>query len=289
MLNPITFLKKPEYFFHPSQALRRFRRIWHSPQEVETTRLPWGTPVTVRIAENVGSDIFWYGVFDRIVPEAIWRLLDKGETGVDIGANIGQNSSVMALRSGLSGWVIAFEPHPVTFAELQQNVANWANLRMARIQLENVALGRENGEAQLVIRGYLSGASLAAQGEGVKVPVRQLDDFLKGMPVSVCKIDVEGHELAVLEGAAQALSRQAIRDVIFEDFNPMPSPVARLLQKNGFSVYQLTSGWLKPSLAPVREGINHPKDFSYNYLATLAPQRARDRFRAPGWRCLMGC
>jgi hypothetical protein len=54
MLNPITFLKKPEYFFRPSKALQHFRRVWYPPQAVDTTRLPWGLPV-MRIAENIGS------------------------------------------------------------------------------------------------------------------------------------------------------------------------------------------------------------------------------------------
>jgi hypothetical protein len=40
MLNPITFLKKPEYFFRLSQALRRFRRIWRPPQAVNRFRIP---------------------------------------------------------------------------------------------------------------------------------------------------------------------------------------------------------------------------------------------------------
>ena len=296
-MNPITFLKKPEYFFRPSQALRRFCRLWHPPHPVETARLPWGLLVSVRIAENVGSDIFHYGIFDRIVPEAIWRLLDRGETGVDIGANIGQNSSVMAFRSGPSGHVIAFEPHPEVFKELEANSRQWPATLTKRLQLENVAIGAENGEAWLAdgpeFQHNRGSASICAQTGTTKcmseVRLRKLDDYFSELTtVGVCKIDVEGHELAVLQGAAQALSRKAIRDIIFEDFNPMPSPVARLLQNNGFSIHQMLAGWLKPSLAPMREGINCHKNFTYNYLATLASQRALDRFRAPGWRCLMG-
>ena len=297
MLNPITFLKKPEYFFRPSQALRRFRRIWHSPQAVETVRLAWGLPVTVHIVENVGSDIFYYGVFDLIVPETIYRLADVGETALDVGANIGQNCSLMAVKVGLSGRVIAFEPHPEIFEELMANANRWPALLTKCIQFESVALGAEIGEAWLADgpefqhnRGSAAICEPAtAAGQTFKVSVRKLDDYItEPTTVGICKIDVEGHELSVLKGATEALSRKAIRDIIFEDFNPMPSPVVKLLQNHSFAIFRLVAGWLKPSLAPVREGLKPSKGFSYNYLATLAPQRAMDRFRAPGWRCLMG-
>lgn len=297
MLNPITFLKKPEYFFHPSQALRRFCRIWRPPQAVETVPLPWGLPVRVRTAEGIESDVFYYGIFDRIVPEAIWRLLDEGETAVDIGANFGQNSSAMAFRSGPSGRVIAFEPHPEIFKELMVSASLWPAPLTKCIQFENVALGADNGEAWLAEgpefqhnRGLAKICEPATTaGQTFKVRLCKLDDYIaESTSVGVCKIDVEGYELSVLQGATRALTRRAIRDIIFEDFNPMPSPVVKLLENHGFTVFQLTAGWLKPSLTPAREGIKLHKGFSHNYLATLDLQRTVKRFRAPCWRCLAG-
>lgn len=289
MPNLLKLVSKPEYFFRPKQVLQRFRHLWRSPRAVETVELPWGAMVVVHMAENVGSDIFHYGIFDRIVPEAIWRLSDEGEMGVDIGANIGQNSSVMAIRSGVSGRVIAFEPHPITFGELRQNVANWSNLRMARIQLENVALGRENGEARLGVSGFLSGASLTAKGKGMSVLVRKLDEYLADVRwVGVCKIDVEGHELAVLQGAEAALKRHAIRDIIFEDFSPQPSPLIALFEGQGFKVFALHTTWLKPRLIPLERATQTSlPGFSFNYLATLDADRAVKRFQSMGWRCLL--
>src|SRR5262245_24373041 len=100
MLNPIQFFTKPEYLLRPPQVWRRFHRVWRPRQEVETVRLPWGARVKVRTGENIGADIYYYGIFDKIVPEAIARLLDKGESAVEVGANIGQNCSLMALKVG---------------------------------------------------------------------------------------------------------------------------------------------------------------------------------------------
>src|SRR5437868_6884855 len=112
MLNIVNYLKRPEYVFQPRQVLRRLRRINKAPQASEIIELPWGARVQAQLAENVGSSIIYYGIFDKIVPETIWRLLDIGETGLDIGANIGQNTSALAFKNGGKEKVIAFEPHP---------------------------------------------------------------------------------------------------------------------------------------------------------------------------------
>ena len=249
----------------------------------------------MRTSENVGSDIFHYGIFDKIVPEAIWRLLDARETGVDIGANIGQNSSAMAFKSGPGGRVISFEPHPEIFQELKTNFALWQKEISGVVQLENVALGESSGEALLTEgsefdynRGSasLSGPETTSS-RSFKVSVRQLDEYLpESAKVGVCKIDVEGHEMSVLKGASRALRSHAIRDLIFEDFTAMPSPVGAYLQEHGYKLFQLTASWWKPLLSEVRPGVNPPQGFSFNYLATLAPDRAVSKFEARGWRCL---
>ena len=290
------FVRKPEYLYRPSQVFHRFRRLWHKKQVVETVRLPWGASVKVNTAENVGIAIYHYSIFDKIVPETIWRLLDAGETGVDVGANIGQNSSVMAFRSGPSGRVLAFEPHPEIFEELKTNVGRWPASLTTCLQLENVALGPTDGEAYLADglefqhnRGSAAICDVATTaGRTFKVRLRKLDSYIpESTTVGVCKIDVEGHELDVLEGAGKTLERKGIRDIIFEDFNAQPSPVTQLLRHYGFEIFRLVERWLKPAILPLEYSGKRGGFFSYNYLATLNPQRAVDRFRAPGWRCLI--
>ena len=286
-MNLRNLLKRPEYLWRPGQIIRRFSRIGRKPAATEDLTLPWGAGIRVRIAENIGSDIYHYGIFDPIVPETIWRLLDRGETAIDVGANIGQNTSLMAFRAAASGCVIAFEPHPMTFQELQQNFAGWNKDRLAPIQLENVALGNEHGHASLSTTTYLSGARLSSAENGIKVQLRPLDSFLlTERMVGVCKIDVEGHELGVLQGAEQTLSRRGIRDIIFEDFDPKPSAVTRLLQGHGYAIFELHKSWLKPRIIPLGEKIS--TDFTFNYLATLNVARTESRFKTPGWRCLIG-
>lgn len=288
-MNVSNFFKRPEYVWRPRQVFRRLSRIGTRPPATIDVKLPWGADVRVKLSENIGSDIYHYGIFDPIVPEAIWRLLDPGEMAIDVGANIGQNTSLMAFRTKASGSVIAFEPHPTTFQELQRNFGVWQKDRLAPIRLEDVALGSEDSHAFLSSTTYLSGSHLTSEADGIEVEVRRLDSFIPSERiVGVCKIDVEGHELGVLEGATRTLNRHGIRDILFEDFDTKPNAVTSLLQKHGYSIFELHKGWFKPRLVQLRENSFTESSFTFNYLATLDVNRALSRFHKIGWRCLIG-
>src|ERR687886_1998553 len=99
-------LDKPEYFFRPTQLIQRLRQhlIHKTPSgEFEKIRLPWGVDIRVRPTETIGSSICRLGVYDLTVSEVIWRLLEPGEQAVDVGANIGYMTSLMAARVGKTG------------------------------------------------------------------------------------------------------------------------------------------------------------------------------------------
>jgi FkbM family methyltransferase len=294
MFNPFRFFAMPEYFFNPRQALRRFRRLWHRQQPIERLRLPWGASIVAHTEENIGRALYYYGIFDKVVPEAIFRLLDPGEVGVEIGANIGQNCSCMAYRAGPGGSVLAFEPHPEILSELRGNVALWPENRFARVRIEPVALSAEAGEAWLdsgpefeTNRG--SAAINATAARGFKVRLARLDDYLReARQVGFCKIDVEGHELNVLRGATDLLKRGAVRDIVFEDYEPQPSAVTDFLREHGYEVFKLGEEWLRPTLLGLQTPASADRPDTHNFLATLNPVRARERYGPAGWRCLMG-
>ena len=281
MLNIFNYLTRPEYVFRPRQVLRRFARVGKLPPAEDITELPWGARVKVRPSENIGSEIYYYGIFDRVVPETIYRLTDKNEFAIEVGANIGQNCSLMAFRTAPEGRVIAFEPHPEIFEELKANMSRWPEKAKRNIQLENFALGETAGEGWLTNgpefghnRGSAALCDSVSEGGGAfKVRLRQLDEYIReAEKIGVCKIDVEGHELSVLTGAERALSRNAIRDIIFEDFSPMFSPTAQFLQKHGFTIFQLIATWWKPRLAEIQAGSNLKRALP----TTISPRSIRD-------------
>src|SRR5262249_17416850 len=106
-MNLLRAVQRPEYFFRPGQIWRRVRR--HAVLRRGEVRLAWGLPIRIDPSCLIGLDILNLGLYDRIVPEAICRLLDPGEWALDVGANIGQNASIMALVAGPRGHVVAFE------------------------------------------------------------------------------------------------------------------------------------------------------------------------------------
>ena len=138
----------------------------------------------------------------RLLP----RLTRSDGVAIDIGANIGLYSYRL---HKLCRRVEAFEPNPACLSVLEAYAA--ANVRAHR-----VALSSQAGTIALNIP-VVGGVAQAAFGsarvpkgvayDSIGAPTRRLDDF-HIEDVCFIKIDVEGHELEVLEGAAETIRRQ---------------------------------------------------------------------------------
>jgi hypothetical protein len=77
-------LNKPEYLYQPRQFLRRLTRaIRREPDEVDVV-LPWGLRMRVNPHEDHGRSLYHFGIYDLVLSEAIWRLLDRGERAIDM-------------------------------------------------------------------------------------------------------------------------------------------------------------------------------------------------------------
>lgn len=133
-----------------------------------------------------------------------WRRhLRSDDLFVDVGANIGIYT-IFALDLGAR--VIACEPDPHNFLRLQEHVA----LNAYDAELLNVAIADEPGTVRLT-QGLDSYNYLVRDGgEGLDVPAMTLDDIIGDRRVAGVKIDVEGAERLVLEGATRALTDQRI-------------------------------------------------------------------------------
>lgn len=298
-MNPLKLFTMPQYFFRPRQILRRLKQSFSGPPpEFSQVELPWGDLITIRPKETIGALIYYYGVFDLVVTEAICRLLDESEIAIDIGANIGQMTSLMRHQAGRKGRVVSVEPHPELFADLTRLVGQTTLAsHVAPVESHQVALSDQEGEAFLDVGPHweenrgLSKVVAKADSKAsrtLKVRLTTLDKLLNGTAqVGLCKIDVEGHELNVFRGAARLLKERRIRDVVFEDFGKYPNNLHRMFLEHGFSLFSLHSTLLKPLLRPVSSTppLFDEKD-GENYLATLEPDRARERFQPLGWRVL---
>lgn len=297
-MNPLKILTTPEYLFRPSQVFIRIRRGSTScVPEIGEVRLPWGDVIEVRPRETIGSELWFYGIFDLVVAEALSRLVDAGETVLDIGANIGQMTSLLSARVGQNGRVIAFEPHPELFAEVERMVRRNSSGDKTNVDLRQLALSNAAGQGSLEIPvdwannrglGKLAASGQSAKGKTISVKLATLDGLLgSDASVGLCKIDVEGHELSVFEGARCLLKEKRIRDIVFEDFQDYPSELQQFFRNNGYQLFSLHAGVFKPRLE--RTSTSAPKFEARegaNFLATLEPERAVARFAGLGWKCL---
>src|SRR5882672_8888662 len=196
--------RKAKYF----ALAARTRRIF--PNMPIVLRLPFGA---WWLAQKSALDHeLMHGKFEDAEKRFVQKLLRPGMTVLDVGAHHGLYALLAAKRVGWRGKVIAFEPSPRERGRLLRHLrvnACW------NAGVEACALGAEPGEQNLfVVEGRqdwcnsLRPPALKEPTQTVRVDVERLDDVLWRLKVDVVdfiKLDVEGAELSVLEGAGRLL------------------------------------------------------------------------------------
>jgi FkbM family methyltransferase len=156
--------------------------------------------------------------------ECLAPLLRLGDTFIDAGANHGAFSLAAARLVGPRGFIMAIEPQPRLAKAVE------STLRQAGVDFEvhATALGNHQGTATLFRQwagsgsaGLIRGFSSNSRGKFFTVPVAPIDQLIDGRPLPgriVWKLDIEGSELACLEGAARLLRER--RPSILMEVNP---------------------------------------------------------------------
>jgi FkbM family methyltransferase len=293
---PSRLTSKPQYVLHPLRALRRVTSKPPAGEQLKTAHLPWGIDLTVRESDAIGYSILLGRVFDPCVTETLWRLIDPGETVVDVGANVGYLTSLAAVRAGAAGRVVAAEPHPAVFELLRGNVESWSGRpELAAIELQQVALSDHAGQGRIVsgplFDRNMGLAALAADGasgeageEFHEVRLARLDELAGDAAIGVLKIDVEGHETEVLRGATGLLERRQVRDIVFEDHDPYPSEATEIVERAGYHLVSLGNDLGGLVLGAPGERGEVSAWPGPSYLASAAPGRSFVRLAARGWQ-----
>jgi FkbM family methyltransferase len=214
----------------------------------------------VRRALGGGPRVYTsYGEVERAEYAFYLRYLRPGMTVLDVGANVGELTILFSRFVGPRGRVYAFEPSGSTFERLRRVCEAAA----PEVSLENVAVGDRDGTATLYDHGerYSELNSLAdrplhqhgihTEPVAESVPLLRLDTFCEARGVErvdLLKVDVEGAELQVLQGARRLLSEKRVRCVIFEfgqttfDMGNSPAAIRRYLRDTGYRVRNLVKG-----------------------------------------------
>jgi len=170
------------------------------------------------------------------------HILEADDLFVDVGANAG---SYTILASSVRGAkVYAFEPVPNTYNRLIENIS--INHAENRVKCFNVGLGREEGiiafTSDLDTVNHAVSLNEYAPNT-INVNVTTLDLGLKDTQPSLIKIDVEGYETLVLEGATETLAKPTLLAVIIElngcgnRYGFDESQIREIMSKHGFRTY----------------------------------------------------
>ena len=147
------------------------------------------------------------------------RLIRPGDTFIDVGTNIGLYLAHLAQLLGQNGFYMAIEPDPENFAFLKRAYGHSRNVEML-----DIAVSDRTGTAHLSRKNSLEGTLEALPGitDTVEVRTRRLDELIAaraGNNQIVLKIDVEGHEPAVIRGLT-GLAERGILPIMQIEYLP---------------------------------------------------------------------
>ncbi len=141
----------------------------------------------------------------------IGDCVNTGDVCLDVGAHKGVVTHMLTKKVGDAGNVIAFEPQKELFEWLKRMIPSF---NFSNVTIESVALAEESGPRKLYRAGVTKSGSLTedsiAHFESITVEAITLDEYCESKDfekMSFIKIDVDGFELQVLEGAAKTLEK----------------------------------------------------------------------------------
>jgi FkbM family methyltransferase len=227
---------------HPANAQHRFRALakavgWQTYKRIIGRPIDLHIPNGLRFrcypdSRDAGRLIYFNGCPDPNEMTFMERYLRAGDSVVDVGANIGVYTLLVARLVGRSGRVFAFEPTPQTFRRLQENLtlnhAEWVTAQQVAVSDRRGTMtfttDRDTGNC------FTFDASYA--GHSISVPVTTLDEVLGETRCSLVKVDAEGAEPLILSGARRALAEHRLSVLQLE-------LVERFVKRAGSSVYQI--------------------------------------------------
>lgn len=196
----------------------------------------------------VGRSLDLYGEFSELETDLFRQLVQKGMSVVEVGANIGAHTVSLAQMVGPTGKVYAYEPQRAIFHIL---CANLAINSIYNVYAKQIGIGAESGFLNIPPLDYTAvnnfgGLSLSENSLGETVQINKLDDEQINA-AHFLKIDVEGMEESVLNGASGLISRN--RPIIYleNDRQDKSKSLILKLQKLGYKAWWHTPELFNPN------------------------------------------
>lgn len=175
----------------------------------------------------------YFGTYQADLIALMERVLQSGDSFIDVGANVGYVSAIALSLVGRSGQVHAFEPVPQYADRLR--LVQQDNPRY-RLQVNPVALAEQPGTATIcvtklpnigwntMVPQFMGRSTVQAE---VEVPVTTLDRYLETTQVPklrLIKIDTEGYEFPVLKGLQATLAHLDPSPILVVEIAPAAYP-----------------------------------------------------------------
>jgi len=200
------------------------------------------------------------------------KHIDKG-TLLDIGANVGL---VTLLLADKIQHAILFEPNPIAAARARENMA----LNRFGFEVHELALSDQAGVVEIENAGGVDSCNRTVVGFTTSLPTisvqrTTVDNFLTAhaalpAPISVVKIDVEGHENSVLRGMAGLLETHRPRLVMFEYLQRTNLvETLELFSRVGYRVMELKAGtptWATLQVSPLQDLFACPEELATEFI-----------------------
>jgi FkbM family methyltransferase len=204
----------------------------------------------------------------------------QGGTLLDIGANVGSVSLLLADRIGHA---LLFEPNPIAARRARENLL----LNNLPFEVHEEALSDTAGEIEFEDGGGTSTCNRTVVGFSTSVPTRKairvtFDEFVSArgafrLPVTLVKIDVEGHENAVLRGMEKFLAVQRPRLIMFEYLQRTNlAETLRLFDTVRYCAFELTRSGARlatPAVRPLQDLFACPLEVASQFGLSVPVQQ----------------
>lgn len=219
------------------------------------TKVVGGAYIYVDLKSAIGRTLFLKGAFDMAVIEPVLDALRPGDTFLDVGSNIGFYSILASGKVGSTGTVVGFE---VDDRPLKVFLRTLNRLDLPQIRVVPAAVYNVDGLVSMVPEkehGHSHVNPVEAGGSFVRAV--RLDTYVSKFgiqKVSAIKIDVEGAEKRVLEGAVETITSHRPLIVceasgLTERFGYEAKDILEMLKSLGYRTEWMEGVWTPTILA----------------------------------------
>jgi FkbM family methyltransferase len=246
------------------RGFERIVRYFASPEKCkdlpELCLVRDGMVFLARPAVQVDWHVLFFGTYEPEVRKVFRTVLPLGGVALDVGANVGWHTLLMASLVGASGRVLAIEPNPTLRRRLHDHLC-LNDLKQVEV-ISDIAADTEE-----MMDFYAPSLNDGNSGDGhvvkdarrdaaiIRLEARRLDTIIaaaKCERLDLIKVDVEGFEWRVLQGGENTIAK--FRPHIVFEYNAeyasrgggTPEVVANFFQTHGYRLFTIGRNWGEP-------------------------------------------